>query len=113
MKKLLFILILGLAPSIGYALGTPTTGVVQYVGTYGDGKLFIEIDREIQESGCDNIRFDIPAGHPSIDSWLSIAMVSATTGKPITVRTTGCLGQYPTIDETPIKGYVFLKKEES
>lgn len=90
------------------AQAATATGVVEYAGVYGSGRLFISLDTEISQTGCPSNRIDIEANHPQIDRWLSVAMVSASAKIPITVSATGCFGSsYVTIDTTT-NGWIYL-----
>ncbi len=73
---------------------------VVYTGLYGDGRLFIATDREINEPGCMSTRIDVAPNHPQIDRWLSIALTAHATGKPVQFKTNGCYKNYPTLDTT-------------
>lgn len=82
-----------------HASDANTVGRVTYAGTYGDGRLFVALDAQINEPGCVNTRFDIPAAHPQIKSWLAIALAAAASGKTVVVKTAGCLGAFPTMTQ--------------
>jgi hypothetical protein len=91
----------------GYALASPETNArVTYVGVYGSGELFVGLDRDISEPGCTKNRFDVSGSHPQVSHFLEIALAaiaSFSTGDPsksVVVATHGCLGQWPTIDNT-------------
>ncbi|EGQ9731000.1 hypothetical protein [Vibrio cholerae] len=73
---------------------------VTYTGLYGNGRLFIAVDKQINEPGCQNYRIDVAPNHPQIDRWLSIALAAYTTGGEIQFKTNGCYGIYPTLDLT-------------
>ena len=77
-----------------------TTGKVVKVGTYGDGLLFVKLDQQILEPGCNHYRFDVDSGHGQIKSWLSIAMTAMASGREVVVGTNGCLNGRPTLDAT-------------
>ncbi len=93
-----------LLAALGAVLTNPvysnTTAKVTYAGTYGDGRLFVALDGSINEPGCVNVRFDVPAGHPQIRNWLAIALTAAATGKSVVVRTSGCFGPFPTMTQS-------------
>ncbi|ENM5853353.1 hypothetical protein NTE09_001333 [Vibrio mimicus] len=73
---------------------------VTYTGLYGNGRLFIAVDKQINEPGCQNYRIDVAPNHPQIDRWLSIALAAYTAGGEIQFKTNGCYGIYPTLDLT-------------
>ncbi|MBE9533186.1 MAG: hypothetical protein IMF04_03605 [Proteobacteria bacterium] len=80
------------------------TTVVGYVGTYGNGDIFIVLKDPIDELSCaftyGNYRIDIVATHTEAKNWLNIAMTSVTNGKRVIVRTNGCYNGQPTLDNT-------------
>ena len=83
-----------------------TSGNVNYVGTYGNGNVFILLSATVAEPGCNAARVDIVGTHPSIKLFLATAMGAMASGRPILVSTTGCFAfstaggprNYPTID---------------
>jgi len=83
-----------------HAADSNTVAKVIYTGTYGDGRLFVALDAQINEPGCIYSRFDVPASHPQIKSWLAIALTAAASGKSVVVRTSGCFGVLPTMTQT-------------
>ncbi|MEZ8079967.1 hypothetical protein [Enterovibrio norvegicus] len=76
------------------------TGKVIFTGLYGDGRFFIQTDRDINELGCERSRIDVAPNHPQISHWLSISLAAYTTGGEIQFKTRGCYGGYPTLDTT-------------
>ena len=79
------------------------------VGKYGDGKLMIVLDTEISELNCASPRIDVPNTHPNIDYFLSIALAAAASDTTVKVVTNGCLGSYPTLDQTDSSLFYFKK----
>ncbi|ASA57755.1 hypothetical protein [Vibrio gazogenes] len=75
-------------------------GHVVYTGLYGNGRLFIATDTQINEPGCPSDRIDVAPNHPQIDRWLSIALAANTTGKRVQFKTNGCYKNHPTLDKT-------------
>lgn len=71
---------------------------VVYTGLYGNGRLFIAVDKQINEPGCQSYRIDVAPDHPQIDRWLSIALAAYTTGGEIQFKTKGCYGTYAKLD---------------
>jgi hypothetical protein len=95
--RILAVIVLMLAPFGSQALDTNIMGKVQYTGTYGEGRFFVALDAQINEPGCPNTRFDVPANHPQIKNWLAIALTAVATGKNVIVRTSGCFNGLPTM----------------
>ena len=84
---------------------------VIYVGAYGNGTLFIQVDLAITETGCNatsaNSRMLVRKTHPSYNAYLTMATSSYVTGKKIMAKTNGCSaagedpsGIFPVLDET-------------
>ena len=96
----IFILVITLMLSFSVYASDPTTGNVRFIGGYGDGSSFIDIDQTINEAACPSVRVYIEPNHPQIDHWLSIALSAQAQGKSITVRTFGCYQGRPTMDAT-------------
>jgi hypothetical protein len=92
-------LALALAALAAQASNSSTTAKVIYAGLYGDGRLFVALDAPINEPGCVNSRFDVPADHPQIKSWLAIALTASASGQPVVVRTSGCYDSFPTMTQ--------------
>jgi hypothetical protein len=97
------------------ATGTPAWSAdavsanVNQVGTYGSGRSFIDISANINEAGCANDRFDLDPAHPQAKNVLAIALVALATGRKIKVKTNGCYGTYPTLDNST-ESYVLVAK---
>jgi hypothetical protein len=108
MVKLFLILSFLVFSNLSLAASTNAVGIVKDTGTYGSGRLFIRLDVQIDETECIDNRVDLPADHPQIKNWLSLAMVSLATQTPLVVRTTGCYGNKPTIDEST-SGWIYIK----
>jgi hypothetical protein len=111
MKKvtyLIVLIVLIISPTHSLASESIFAKVIQ-AGKYGSGKLLVVLDTEISEPGCAAPRFDVAADHPAIDSFLSIALAAAASGAEVKVRTNGCLGSYPTMDQT--EGSIFYFKK--
>jgi len=80
-----------------YSTGASVEAKVLSAGIYGSGRLFVMLDQTIAEPGCNNTRFDVVAGHEQIETWLSIAMAAAISGKTVKVKTNGCFTIFPTM----------------
>ena len=106
MKKVLLltsVLVLLLACFAEAAMST--NAKVVHAGTFGDGRLFVLFDTEIKEPGCFNKRLDVAAGHDQIKTWLSVALAAMLTGKEVNIRSNGCLGSTPTLDNTTASSF--------
>jgi len=57
------------------------------------------MDAQINEPGCVNTRFDVPAGHPQLKVWLTIALAASASGKNVVVHTSGCFDGFPTMSQ--------------
>ena len=75
------------------------SGRVKEAGTFGDGRLFVVLDVQINEPGCAGFRFDVPANHPQARNWLAIATSAFLGGKKVVVHTKGCLNGQPTLSQ--------------
>jgi len=73
---------------------------VTYTGTFGDGRLYVGLDSLVNEPGCPLPRFDVPATHPQIKTFIATALAAAASGRKVTVKASGCLGAYPTLAAT-------------
>lgn len=83
-----------------FAAGAPQiVAKVTYIGTYGNGRLFVGLDTQIQEAGCPNARFDVAADHPQIKNWTAVAIAAIASGKTVGVQTSGCMGVLPTMSQ--------------
>jgi len=99
-RRILVAALLTLEALSSYGADSNTVAKVIYVGTYGDGRLFVALDAQINEPGCVNSRFDVSAGHPQIKTWLAVALTAAASAKTVVVRTNGCFGVLPTMTQT-------------
>ncbi len=86
--------------STGVFASDNTRAKVMYVGTWGHGGIFINLDQMINEPGCNKKEIWIPGTSPSIREILSLAMAAYTADQFIHVKTRGCVNGYPTIDPT-------------
>ncbi len=68
---------------------------VTKVGSYGDGRIFVALDKTIPEIGCENDRFDVEGTHEERNTIISIALAALMSDKKINVKTSGCLGSLP------------------
>ena len=89
-----------------FAAGVITS--VKNVGTYGSGRLFVELNASIPEANCPVARFDLDPTHSKINQIISIVLSAQATGKSVHVKTNGCYAGYPTMDETTAS-YIYIK----
>ncbi|MEZ8084194.1 hypothetical protein [Enterovibrio norvegicus] len=73
---------------------------VMYVGTWGHGGIFINLDKVMNEPGCSKKEIWIPGTSPSIKEILGLAMTAYAADQFIHVKTKGCVNGYPTINPT-------------
>ena len=99
MLKKIVLIALTMLPNLSYSSSNLTAHVL-YAGVYGDGRFFVGLDVTIDEPNCAQSRIDVAPGHPQIDRWLSVALAAHLSGKPIRIKTNGCYGGYPTLDQT-------------
>lgn len=78
----------------------PADVTVRYVGTYGNGVMFILFHSPIAEPGCESSEVRIAAAHPEKKSWMALALAAAQSGSTLRVQTEGCSGAYPILGET-------------
>lgn len=108
MKRNILFIILAISPLFSWATDAIDAKVTR-AGVYGNGKLFVVLDTNIPQTECVSKRFDVSPDHPQIERWLSIALAAAASESLIRVRTNGCLGGYPTMDNTT-NSFFYYKK---
>ena len=89
---------------------------VTYVGSYGNGNVFILLDANLADPTCPAARVDIPGTHPSIKSILAMALTAKLSGLPVLVSTVGCFNfsigasnySFPTIDQSNASYFGFM-----
>jgi len=90
--------------AISIAHTAQASGAIQatvlYAGTYGNGDVFVALSATINEAGCVQSRFDVPASNPSAQHVLATAYSALVAGKTIWVITNGCYNAYPTLDSS-------------
>ncbi len=72
------------------AFGEVVIANVRFMGTYGDGGLYIILDRTVNAPGCSAERIDVAPNHPESDVWASIARDAYIHGKPVMFQANGC-----------------------
>ncbi len=70
------------------------------VGSYGNGRLFVEVEHVINESGCAAARFDLEPLHPQRQYFLSLALSAQASEKMVRIKTNGCYEGFPTLGQT-------------
>src|SRR5688572_23468327 len=91
-----------LGPNFSANAATGLSGKIIFLGTYGSGQVFIQLDAGpgISEPGClvNARRIDIAGNHPQIKSILALAMAARASGQTFTGQVNGCLsaGSWPT-----------------
>ena len=80
---------------------------VTKAGIRGDGSLFVEFDKTINEPGCAAPKFEAAKDHPQIDRLLSIALSAAASGVLVNVRTNGCVRNAPGFDNSQASFFYF------
>jgi len=64
--------------------------VVQY-GIYGNGNVWVTLDRATDQDGCATPYLEFPANAPTNRALLSIAALAVATGRPIVLQIDGCM----------------------
>ena len=83
-----------------FSYGVTTRGKVNYVGSYGNGDVFVDINTSILERGCNSTRFDIPKTRANINYIISTANLAIQQNKNVEVTTQGCYAGFPTLDNS-------------
>jgi hypothetical protein len=84
-------------------------GTVTYVGTLGDGTVFVELPFAISIGGCSSPQVRIPASHPARKEFLAIAMSAYLTGTLVKIQTDSCMGSYPTLGNST-NSWIYLRQ---
>lgn len=96
-KHVLLALSLSMTSSVFAFTGVQAAHVVN-VGTYGNGSMFIYVDKVINEPGCaGGQRIDMPGTHPEVANWMALAMTAMSTNKVVNFRVDGCYQSDATI----------------
>lgn len=110
MKTIKLIILLSSLALSGSALAAKVNdAVITHFGAYGDGRLFIQLDKKIPEPNCTNNRIDIAASNPNIDLFETIAITAMANGNKVTVAASGCYAGFPTIDSSN-RSWIVIKK---
>lgn len=65
---------------------------VQAFGTYGDGSVWITLDRAHDQPGCPGPCIELPPNGPASKSVLASAALALATGASVIVQVDGCIG---------------------
>jgi hypothetical protein len=82
-------------------------GPITFVGTLGDGTVFIEFPSVVSLGACSSIQVRISSGHPARKEVLAVAMSAFLTGTIVSVQTDSCAGAYPTLSGT--NSWIYLR----
>lgn len=94
MKKMIFSIMLLALSGPALSAGVEDAKVTK-VGTYGNGRVLIGLDKEIPEGGCKQNRFDIEGTHEEKQTVVSIALAALMSGKTVKIKTNGCIDAAP------------------
>ena len=100
-----------------HAAPQTNAATIQYIGYYGNGTFFINIDQTITESGCPAARFVVAKTHPNYNQIVALAMSAYLSSKKVLVKTASCNttdspnGAYPQID-TSMDSYILFSPGE-
>lgn len=95
MKWVLYIAFLSSATTVQAAPNY--LGVIQKVGTRGNGTVFIEFSGPVGLPQCSQSQVAIPASNPASKSILAIAMAAYFSNTRVYIQTDDCVGIYPTM----------------
>ena len=118
-----FAALLSLAVALASPAASRASSIIDahvfYAGTYANGDGFVCLAGTlIDEAGCNSVRFDIPASHPQLRTWLTIANTAIATGGLVQVRTKGCITSsdghggtqiFPTMDSSSHDSWFLLR----
>lgn len=81
----------------GTAYGSTTVSGVQIVdfGTYGNGNIYITLDKTIDEPGCPSIYMELPADGPATKNAFAILAIAFSSGAKVNIKTDGCYNGVP------------------
>lgn len=85
---------------VNSSYGATATGKIVYVGTYGNGDVYVNLDTNIPELGCNSTRFDIPKSRANAKDVLLTAYTAMEQDKFVRVSTKGCYLTSPTLDNS-------------
>lgn len=107
MKKALSMLLL-IAASSASAAQVSDAGV-NYVGVYGDGRVFASLDTVVPVNGCESATWIVlPSTHAHKKELYSLLLSAKTAGRKIDVNSTSCISSSATITEGT-SDYILVK----
>jgi hypothetical protein len=65
------------------------------MGTYGNGNIYLTLDKPIDEAGCSMPYIELPANAPALKALLATATLAIATNATVEVKTDGCLNGVP------------------
>lgn len=81
-----------LTPRVGYCSSVLPAAHVLAFGTYGNGNIWITLDRPLDQPGCSIAAIELPANGLANKTVLAAAAVAVATGASVFVQVDGCLG---------------------
>ena len=105
--KFIFVIMISVFMPISNVFAAGVITNVNNVGTYGSGRVFVELNASIPEPACQTARFDLDPNHSNLTKILSIVLSAQATGKQVHVKTNGCYAGYPTMDESTAS-YIYI-----
>lgn len=90
--------------SAAYSSSEVTT-LVTDVGTYGNGNVYVLLEKTIDESGCARNAVEFPANAVNSKVVLATALLAMASGKAVVVRTDTCFMGNPSLNSTIRQGY--------
>ena len=81
---------------------------VTYVGTYGNGDIYVGFDATLNEPGCANARIDIPASATGAKNVLAQALLAKAAGLAVSVASTGCYNGSPTLPNQAVSSFFYI-----
>lgn len=87
----------------------PVTARVLKVGTYGNGNLYIALDKTVDEQGCSLAYIELPANSPALKAVLATASLAIATSATVEIKTDACFNGMPSFSGER-SGYFVLNK---
>lgn|SRR5688572_27757685 len=104
MKRLLLTIVLSFSATSAFA--AQYQGPLVYVGTLGDGTVFVELPSVLSEGSCTSTQVRIAVSHVAKKEFLAIATSALLSGKNVSIQADSCLGGYPTL--TTASSWIYL-----
>jgi len=99
MGKIVIMMVLILCPLTVFGSSNFKDVTVKHAGVLGNGDVLIKLSVTSDEIDCKTNFVKVENLSAAKDSVLSVALIAYTTGTMITVKTSGCYGGHPTIDD--------------